>query len=389
MRALSGPRQAVPGFVARRVCSVRALKKKQGDHVLNQTGDKTMKACDQSAAARLSSALGRGRQMRRTILHCMFAASMLGAPLPGLAQPAAPAYPTRPVTMVVPFAPGGSSDLVARVVAMKLAVALGQPVIVENRTGAGGEIGIGVVARAKADGYTLLASPSGSITAGPHFRKQAYDVLKDLTPVAPLAAIPTVFVVKASLPVSNLAEFISYAKQRPGQLSCGNPGLGSGNHLAAEMLQYMGHFSMVAVPYKGAAAMALAVASGELDAGSGDLTSFMPFVASGKVRILAAYGPTRMVTAPDIPTVAQAGVDNYRALSWAGLFAPAALPAPILARLNEEVARALQHPDVIDAFLKAGVETAAPMSAEKFSLMVREEFYKTGKLIKDAKIQAN
>jgi tripartite-type tricarboxylate transporter receptor subunit TctC len=313
-------------------------------------------------------------------------AALLAAPLASQAQ--AQNYPSRNVSFVVPFAPGGSIDLVGRVVAAKLTESLGQPVIVENHPGAGGELGVGTVVKARPDGYTLLMTPSGPITAGPHFRKQPFDVIKDLVPVAMLAVIPTVFAVNAQLPVRNLSEFIAYAKQRPGQLNYGNPGLGSGNHLAAEMLQHMGDFKMVGVPYKGAAASANAVASGEVHAGSGDLTSFIPFAQAGKVRILAAYGPTRMITAPDIPTVAEAGVTNYRALSWAGLFAPAKTPPHIVARLNEEAMRALQRPEVREAFLKGGLEPATPMSAERFGQLVREEVEKTGKLIKAANIKA-
>jgi tripartite-type tricarboxylate transporter receptor subunit TctC len=314
-------------------------------------------------------------------------AALLAMPLAGQAQ--GQAYPSKNVSFVVPFAPGGSIDLVARTIAAKLTESMGQPVIVENHPGAGGEVGVGAVVKSRPDGYTLLMSPSGPITAGPHFRKQPFDVTKDLVPVAMLAVIPTVFAVNAQLPVRSLTEFIAYARQRPGQINYGNPGLGSGNHLAAEMLQHMGDFRMVGVPYKGAVASATAVASGEVHAGSGDLTSFIPFVQAGKVRILAAYGPTRMMTAPEIPTVAEAGVANYRSLSWAGLFAPAKTPPQVIARLNEEAMRALQRPEVREAFLKGGLEPAAPMTADRFGQLVRDEVERTGKLIKAANIKAD
>jgi tripartite-type tricarboxylate transporter receptor subunit TctC len=302
-------------------------------------------------------------------------------------------YPTKPVSIVVPFTPGGSVDLVARTLAAKLSESFGQPVIVENQAGAGGEVGIGITVRARPDGHTLLVTPGGPMTAGPHFRKQPFDVVKDLAPVAMIAVVPTVFAVNASLPIKTLPEFIAYAKARPNSINYSNPGLGSGNHLAAEMLKQAGGFNMVPVPYKGSSAAAVAVASGEVHAGSGDLTSYLPFAAntggSGKVRILATYGATRPMAAPDVPTVSEAGVPSFRSIAFIGLFAPANTPPQIIVRLNEEITRILQRPDVGEIFVKAGSEPAAPMSSADFRRFVHDEIDKAGKLIKAANIKTN
>jgi tripartite-type tricarboxylate transporter receptor subunit TctC len=325
--------------------------------------------------------------MRNVALRFAAIIAVLGMPLLANAQ----TYPSKPINVIVPFTPGGSADLIARTLAAKLGASLGQTVIVENHGGAGGEVGVGVAVRGRADGHTLLVTPSGPITTGGHFRKQPYDVTKDLVPVAMIAIIPSVIAVNAALPIQTLSEFIAYAKERPNQINYSNPGLGSGNHLAAELLKHTTGIKMVPVPYKGSSAAAVAVASGEVHAGSGDLTSYLPFGASGsgKVRILATYGAARTMTAPEIPTVAESGVPGFRAIAWVGMFAPAKTPPQIVARLNKEVMQTLQRADVREIFLKAGVEPAAPMSSEKFGQFVVDEIDRLGKLIKAADIKIN
>ena len=301
-------------------------------------------------------------------------------------------YPGKLINIIVPFTPGGAADLVGRTVAAKLAEGLGQTVIVENHGGAGGELGVGMAVRARPDGYTLLVSPHGPITVGGHLRKQPFDVTKDLIPVAMVTQLPLVFAVNASLPVQTLAEFIAYAKARPGLINYSNPGLGSTNHLAAELLQYAAGIRLAPVPYKGSALGALAVASGEVQAGSGDLTSYLPFSISGagKVKILATYSATRSVTAPDVPSVVEAGLPNFSSITaWIGMFVPAKTPPEIVSRLHQEVMRITQRADVRATFLKAGGEPAAPMSPEQFSRFVRDEIDTFGKLIKAADIRIN
>jgi tripartite-type tricarboxylate transporter receptor subunit TctC len=299
-------------------------------------------------------------------------------------------YPSKAINVIVPFTTGGSADLVARTLGAKLSESLGQPVVVENHGGAGGEVGVSAAVRARPDGHTLLVTPHGPITVGGHFRKQSYDVSKDLIPVAMVAVIPIVFAVNASLPVKTLPEFIAYAKGRPDSINYSNPGLGSANHLAAEMLKYAGGIKMAPIPYKGSSVAAVAVASGDVHAGSGDLSSYLPFGASGsgKVRILGTYGPTRSAIAPDVPTIVEAGLPNFTPITaWIGAFVPAKTPPQIVARLHQEIMRALQRPDVRSVLMKAGGEAAAPMSPEKFGQYVRNEIDTFGKLIKAADIK--
>jgi tripartite-type tricarboxylate transporter receptor subunit TctC len=301
-------------------------------------------------------------------------------------------YPSKAINVIVPFTPGGSADLVARTIGAKLSDSLGQPVVVENHGGAGGEVGVGVAVRARPDGYTLLITPHGPITVGGHFRKQPFDVTKDLIPVAMVAVIPIVFSVNAALPVKTLPDFIAYAKDRPDSINYSNPGLGSANHLAAEMLKHAAGIKMAPVPYKGSSAAAVAVASGEVHAGSGDMSSYLPFGASGsgKVRILATYGPTRSAIAPEVPTIVEAGLTNFSPIiAWIGAFVPAKTPPQIVARLHQEITRALQRPDVRTVLQKAGGEAAAPMSPEKFGQYVQNEINTFGKVIKAADIKVN
>ena len=317
-----------------------------------------------------------------------FAAIVFMSALAALSH--AQTYPSKAINIIVPFTPGGAADLIGRTVAAKLSEGLGQTVIVENHGGAGGEVGVGVAVRARADGHTLLVTPHGPITAGGHFRKQPFDVTKDLIPVAMVTVLPLFFVVNASLPVQTLAEFIAYAKERPDSINYGNPGLGSVNHLAVELLKQSAGIKMAAVPYKGSAAAATAVASGEVHAGSGDLPSYLPFGASGsgKVKILATYGPVRSSMVPGVPTVVEAGVPGYSPISaWIGMFVPAKTPPEIVSRLHQEVMRILQRADVRATFLKAGGEPGAPMSPEQFSRFVRDEIDTFGKLIKAAGIR--
>lgn len=329
-----------------------------------------------------------GARLRAMALRFASIVWLLTAALVSHAQ----TYPNKLITVIVPFTAGGAADLVGRTVAAKLSESLGQTVIVENHGGAGGEVGVGVAVRARPDGYTLLVTPQGPISVGGHLRKQPFDVTKDLIPVAMVTQLPLFFAVNASLPVQTLAEFIAYVKERPDLINYGNPGLGSTNHLAVELLKQSAGIRMTAVPYKGSSAAAAAVASGEVHAGSGDLPSYLPFGASGsgKVKILATYGPARSSMMPEVPTVVEAGVPSYRPISaWVGMFVQAKTPPEIVSRLHQEVMRMLQRADVRATFLKAGGESPAPMSQEQFSRIIHDEINSFGKLIKAADIRSN
>lgn len=303
--------------------------------------------------------------------HIISAAALLATP-GAFAQPQA--YPNRALRILVPFAPGGSTDITARAVGAKLAEAWGQPVTVENQPGAGGELGVAAVVRRPPDGYTLLVTPNGPITTGGLFRKQPYDVASDLIPIAQLGVIPSVFAVNPAIPARTLAEFVSYARGLGKPVSCGNPGTGSGNHLAAELLAHAAGITMTSVPYRGSAAAALALMGGEIQAASGDLSSYLPLAASGKVRILATYERRRATAAPDIPTVPEAGLPAFGYFTgWIGMFVAGKTPPEIVARIYEEVARVLQRQDFRSTAATVGIEPGEPMAREQLARYIRDE----------------
>ncbi len=309
-----------------------------------------------------------------TMIHRrqLIAAATLAALPAAFAQPQF--YPSRALRIVVPFGPGGSSDITARAVGAKLSDAWGQPVTVENLPGAGGELGVTTVVRRPADGYTILVTPNGPITTGGLFRKQPYDVMSDLIPIAQLGVIPSVFAVHPSVPVRTLSEFAAYARALGKPVSCGNPGAGSGNHLAAELLAHAGAFPMTSVPYRGSAASAVALVGGEIQAASGDLSSYLPLAVAGKVRILATYERRRASAAPDIPTVAEAGFPSFGYFTgWIGMFVAGRTPPEIAAQLGEEAARVLQRPDYRATAATMGMEQAVPMSREQLTRYIRDE----------------
>lgn len=286
----------------------------------------------------------------------------------------AQSYPSRALRFVVPFAPGGSADLMARTVGTMLGEAWGQAVAVENVPGAGGELGVSSVLRRPADGYTVLVTPNGPITTGGLFRKQPYDVAADLIPISQLGIIPSVFAIHASIPASTLTEFVAWAKARGVKVSCGNPGSGSGNHLAAELLAHATGVPMTHVPYRGSAAAALALMSGELESASGDLSSYLPHARSGKIRILATYEPRRATGAPEIPTVVEAGYPSFGYFTgWIGMYVASGTPAEIVERLSGEVARLLQRAELRRVVANAGIEPGQPMNSQQLAHYIRDE----------------
>ncbi|GAA0514614.1 tripartite tricarboxylate transporter substrate binding protein [Pigmentiphaga daeguensis] len=305
---------------------------------------------------------------------------------PALAQGS---YPQKPIRVVIPFTPGGSADLSGRTVARKLSERLGQPVVVENIGGAGGEIGVNAVAQAPADGYTILITPNGPITTAGRFKKLSYDPLKDLQPVGVVTLLPLFVAVNAQFPARNLAEFIDYAKKHPGVVNYGNPGPGSASHLNGELLSYAAGIKLVAVPYKGNGPAAAAVASGETQAGFGDFPSFAPFGASGsgRVRLLAAFNETRTAVAPDVPTVSEAGLPAFKPIvSWIGMFLPAKTPAAITNRLAQELDHVVRDPEVAATLARVGGEPAS-MSPERFGGYIRDQIRMLDQLIADAGIR--
>jgi tripartite-type tricarboxylate transporter receptor subunit TctC len=307
-----------------------------------------------------------------------------------LAQSAvAQQYPSRPIRIVVAFPAGGGSDLAARVVGQKLSESLGQPVVIENRVGANGGVGAEAVARSAPDGYTLVMGSNANITTNPHLMKLAYDPMKDLAPVAMLTVNPLLlFVNPAVVPVHSLPEFLAYVKARDGKVNYASAGNGSPAHLSGELLKIEAGIRMVHVPYKGGPPGVNDVLGGRVGVMLAAAPTVLPYIRSGKLRGIATTGARRSSTTPEIPTVAESGFPDFDVVIWNALFAPAATPAPVIARLHEEIDRVLADAGTREVLLKQGAEPA-PMSDAAFRSMLANEYERWGKVIREARIQVD
>jgi tripartite-type tricarboxylate transporter receptor subunit TctC len=297
-------------------------------------------------------------------------------------------YPTKPIRVVVPQPPGASTDLTARLVAQKLAEALGQPVVVDNRPGAGSIIGTELVAKAAPDGYTLLVVAS-SITINPSLHPNlSFDPLRDLTPITQLSAFPNMLTVHPALPVKTVADLIALAKAQPGRLNYGSSGTGTGTHLSAELFKYMTGVKMVHIPFKGGSQAVTALIGGQVQLNFATIPSVLPHVRSGKLRAVAVTTAKRSPAVPDVPTIAESGVPGYDHGPWNGLLAPAKTPAAIVARLNMEAAKAMHTAELKTVLNTDGAEPVGN-SAQAFGAILREETAKWAKVIKAAGIKAD
>jgi len=306
------------------------------------------------------------------------AAATLVAPQVASAQ----AYPTKPVRMVVPFPPGGSLDIAGRLIAQKLSEAWGQSVVVENKPGAGGNIGADLVAKSPADGYTILLGALSTHAVNPSlYKTMPYDAAKDFAPITLIAVTPNVLVVNASSPVNNVKEFIAYAKANPGKLAFGSGSSGSAGHLAGELFKVETGTDAVHVPFKGGAPATQALLAGDTQFMFDNLANAMAQVKAGKLKALAVTTAKRSPLVPDLPTMAEAGLPGFDISTWYGFFAPAGTPPAIVAKWNADVTKILNSPDVRAKFVADGAEPS-PNTPEQFAQMIAAELAKYAKLVK-------
>lgn len=316
-------------------------------------------------------------------LRILTAAALLGA-----CAATAQTYPAKPLRFVVPFAAGGGSDLVARTVAARLHGELGQPVVVDNRPGAAGAIGAEAVARAGADGHTLLLGSNGPLAINPALQtKLPYDPIRDFAPVALVTIMPFVLVTHPSLPVKNVRELVALAKARPNELNYGSPGNGSTTHLANELLKAMTGIKVTHIPYKGVAPAATDLVSGQVQMMAGDLSTLLPHVNSGRMRALAVTAARRSSLLPGVPTVAESGVPGYDASGWFGVLVPAGTPQPVVERLHAAIQRGIDSAEARERLGALGGEVATG-TPEQFGAHIRSEGAKWGKVIRALDLKA-
>jgi tripartite-type tricarboxylate transporter receptor subunit TctC len=311
----------------------------------------------------------------------LLCAALAAAP----AAHSADSYPQKPVRLVVPFSPGGGTDLLARAVSDRLTEVLGASIIVDNRPGAGSTIGTAMVARAAPDGYTYLFT-SASYTFAPNFYQDLpYDPVRDFKPITMFGSLPNVLVVHPSMPVRSVKELLALARKRPGEIHYGSAGRGSNVHLTTELFLYMAGIKMAQVPYKGMGPAQIGLVSGEVQVLLPAFQSIYPFVKSGQVRALAVTTKERSPLLPDLPTVDESGVPGYDKAAWFGLFAPAAVPEPVVSRMYQAVARVLKDPEIVKRLAAEGAVARGQPPAE-FDAFVRAELATWSKLIREMKL---
>ena len=320
--------------------------------------------------------------MKMLMPVALLAASVLSLPIE-----AATAFPNKPIRIIVAYTPAGTTDILARAIGQKMSETWGQPVIVDNRAGAAGNIGTEVAARSTPDGHTLIMG-----TAGTHginvslYRKLSWHPVNDFAPVSLSAMVPNIMVVNNSLPVKNVKEFIAHVKANPGKLSYGSPGNGSTAHLSMELFKSMTGSNIVHIPYKGSAGVLADVMGGQIAVTIDNMPPYIPQVKAGKIRALAVSTNKRSSAMPDLPTIAEAGVPGYEAGAWFGLLAPAGTPKAILAQLSAESARILKLPDISKRISELGAEPVGS-TPEQFAALINSEIAKWAKVIKDANVE--
>ena len=302
---------------------------------------------------------------------------------------AAQGYPTKPIRLVVPFAPGGSSSIVARSFAAEMSKALGQEMYIENKGGGGGNVAMADVAHAEPDGYTLIIGHVGSLAMTPYIEKNlGYDVNKDFTAVSLLAKVPSIFVVHESVPAKNLREFVALAKREPGKLNYGSAGNGSAGHLAMEYLKLVTGIDIQHVPYKGTGPNLIDLVAGRTQATSAGTPPLMPHVKSGKLRVIAVGTPARLASLPDVPTVAEQGYPGFEPSQWYGLNAPAKTPPAIIKRLADEAAKTAKSSTLLQRFAAEDAE-AVGSSPQEYAQFIAKEQARWKDVIERAGVKAD
>ena len=321
---------------------------------------------------------------RRRTLSAIVSTAIMGTGLLAGASVFAQAYPTKPVTIVVPFAAGGTTDILARIIGQALTAELGQSVIVDNRAGAGGNIGGQAAAKATPDGYTLFMGTVGTHAINASlYKKMPFDPIKDFAPLSRVANVPNLLVANPNQPFKSVKDLIAYAKANPGKVNFGSSGNGSSIHLSGELFKSLAKVDMVHVPYKGSAPAVTDLLGNQIAIMFDNLPSVIPHVRSGKLRAIAITTAKRSPELPDVPTIAEAGVPGYEAMSWFGLLAPAATPAPVLAKLSGALAKVLANPEVKKKIVDQGGEPVNETPAQ-FAAFIQSESVKWGKVVKSS-----
>ena len=302
-------------------------------------------------------------------------------------SPAIQNYPERPVRLIDPYAPGGGSGLIARMLSVKLAETWGKQIVVDNRPGAAAAIGTEICARAAPDGYTLCMGTSGSIAISPNMNKVPYDPVTDLAAITQTSAQSMLVVLHPSVPIHSVKELIAFARANPNKLAYASSGTGGSGHLAVELFQALTKVSMTHAPYKGNGPAVIALLGGEVQLGFNNILAVLPHVQSGKLKAIAVTSTRRASTVPNVPTLIEAGVAGYDATSWNGVFAPAKTPRPIIARLHADIVKVLKAPDVREKLVAAGSDPVGS-TPEEFAAHVKAELARWGKVIRDNNIRS-
>ncbi len=323
--------------------------------------------------------------MKNTIFGAMFVALAVTAALPAIAQ--AQPYPNKQIRMIVPFPPGGGVDFMARVVGKQMAERLGQQVVIDNRPGANGIVGLEILKQSPADGYTIIAASQGPLSINPSiYAKLPYDTLRDFAPLSNVVNFPLLLVIHPSLPVKSVSELITLARRHPEQLSYSHPGAGNSGHLAGELFNSMAKTKILAVPYKGTAPAGIALLSGEVQLTFSSIPTVLPHVRGGRLRALGVGNAQRVPSLPEFPTITESGLPGYEAYAWGGMLAPAATPKEIVARLNKEIVASIRVKEVSDQLLKEGT-VPTPSTPEEFSAYIKAEIDKWGAVVRMANIK--